>query len=77
MTSIIVLEHVGQDIILILSLSKPKDFNICFPTFISSMGSSDNETLIVSPIPSANKDPIPIDDFIVPENKGPASVIPR
>ena len=37
---------------------------------------ADNETLIVSPIPSSNNDPNPIEDFIVPGKKLPASVIP-
>ena len=40
------------------------------------MGSSDKETLIVSPIPSNKSEPKPIDDLIVPGKKLPASVIP-
>ena len=40
------------------------------------MGSADNETLIVSPIPCINNCPIPIDDFILPVKRPPASVIP-
>ena len=32
---------------------------------------------IVSPIPSIKSDPSPIDDFILPDTKLPASVIPR
>ena len=46
-------------------------------SIIFSTGLSDNETLIVSPIPSNNNAPKPIDDLILPGRKLPASVIPR
>ena len=61
------LAHDGQEIILTPLLRKFKDFNISFPIFISWTGSSDNEILIVSPIPSKSNVPIPIEDFILPE----------
>ena len=66
----------GQEIIFTPRCFKFSDFNISFPTCTSFTGSSDNETLIVSPIPSKSKVPNPIDDFIVPGKKLPASVIP-
>ena len=56
----------GQEIIFTPRCFKFSDFNISFPTCTSFTGSSDNETLIVSPIPSKSKVPNPIDDFIVP-----------
>ena len=56
---------------------KPKLLSISKPAFTSSIGSADNETRIVSPIPSSNNKPKPIDDFTVPENNPPASVIPK
>ena len=56
---------------------KFNDFKISFPTFTSLTGSSDKDTLIVSPIPLINKAPNPIDDLILPGKKLPASVIPR
>ena len=71
------LAHEGQEIILTPRLRKPNDFNISFPIVISLTGSSDKEILIVSPIPFINNDPIPIDDFILPGIRLPASVIPR
>ena len=37
----------------------------------------DNETLMVSPMPSIRSCPIPIEDFILPVNKPPASVTPK
>jgi len=43
----------------------------------SLTGSSDNETLKVSPIPSKSNVPSPIEDLILPEMKLPASVIPK
>ena len=51
MISISVLAQVGQEIILIDSLSSPIDFSISYATYISSTGSAVKETLIVSPIP--------------------------
>ena len=53
----------------------PKDFKISNPDLISSTGSEDKETLIVSPIPSINNWPIPIDDLMLPVSNPPASVI--
>ena len=53
------------------------DFKISIPTLISFTGSSDNDILIVSPMPSDNKIPNPMEDLIVPENSLPASVIPK
>ena len=70
------LAHEGQEIIRTPLCFKFRDFNISFPTWISFTGSSDNETLIVSPIPSNNNAPNPIEDLIVPGKKLPASVIP-
>ena len=55
----------------------PKDFKISKPAFISSTGSDDSETLIVSPIPSIKSCPIPIEDFMLPVNNPPASVTPK
>ena len=71
------LAHEGQDIILTPLSLKFNDFKISFPTLISSTGSSDRETLIVSPIPSNNRFPKPIEDFMLPGIKLPASVIPK
>ena len=55
---------------------KLSDLRISFPTFTSSTGLSERETLIVSPIPSNNNVPKPIDDLIVPGKYDPASVTP-
>ena len=66
----------GQDIIFTPLLRKFKDFKISLPTLTSLTGLSDKETLIVSPIPSNNSDPKPIEDLIVPGRKLPASVMP-
>ena len=52
-------------------------FNISFPIFISLTGSSDKDTLIVSPIPSKKRVPKPIEDLTLPGTKLPDSVIPR
>ena len=71
------LAHDGQEIILIPLFLRFSDFKISLPTLISSTGSSESETLIVSPIPSNNKFPKPIEDFMLPGIKLPASVIPR
>ena len=67
----------GQEIIFTPLFRKLSDLSISFPTLISSTGSSDKETLIVSPIPLRRSDPKPIEDFILPGKKVPASVIPR
>ena len=52
-------------------------FNIENPAYTSSTGFSVNETLIVSPIPSARSVPSPTDDLTKPPFKVPASVTPR
>ena len=46
-------------------------------TGISHSGSSDNDTRIVSPMPSVSKAPIPRADLIRPSSPSPASVTPR
>ena len=69
--------HDGQEIILTPLCLKFRDLSILNPTLISSTGSADSETLIVSPIPAQSKDPIPIEDLIVPGIIPPASVIPK
>ena len=76
-TSKACLAHDGQEIIFTPLFLKFKDFSISFPTFISFTGSSERETLIVSPIPPRRSDPKPIDDFILPGKKVPASVMPK
>ena len=75
--SICVLPHVGHAINVGESLYKLQSFNISFTTFISFIGSSDKDTLTVSPIPFLNKYPKPILDFTVPLNSVPASVTPK
>ena len=54
----------GHDMIFNPFCLKFNDFSISLPTFTSLTGSSDNETLIVSPIPSNNNVPRPIDVFM-------------
>ena len=71
------LAHEGQEIILTPLFLKFKDFSISFPILTSSTGLSDNEILIVSPIPSKSRDPRPIEDLILPDKNPPASVIPK
>ncbi len=44
---------------------------------ISSTGSADSETRIVSPMPAHSSEPMPIDDLTVPVRRPPASVMPR
>ena len=44
----------GQEMIFTPLDLIPNDFKISYPAFISSEGSEDRETLIVSPIPSIN-----------------------
>ena len=66
MTSNPCLAQEGQDIIFTPLDLKLSDFNISFPIFISLTGSSESDTLIVSPIPSNNKTPKPIEDFTLP-----------
>ena len=67
----------GHDMILTPLFLKFKDFKISLPTFTSSTGSSESDTLMVSPIPFNNNFQIPIEDFILPETKPPASVMPK
>jgi hypothetical protein len=43
-----------------------KDSRIDIPTLISSTGGAESETLIVSPMPSANKIAKAVEDLIVP-----------
>ena len=45
---------------------KFSDFNISFAIFISLTGSSESETLILSPKPSNSNEPIPIEDLKLP-----------
>ena len=77
MTSNPCLAHDGQDIIVTPRYLKFKDFKISFPIFISCTGSSDRDTLRVSPIPSSNSIPKPMEDFMLPGTKLPDSVIPK
>ena len=67
----------GQEIIFTPLFLKFKDFKISFPIVTSFTGLSDNEILIVSPMPLKRSVPTPIEDFILPLTKLPASVIPR
>ena len=56
----------GHEMIFTPLFLKFKDFRISFPTLISSTGSSERDTLKVSPIPSSNKLPKPIEVFMLP-----------
>ena len=76
MTSKFCLAHEGQDIIVTPLFLIPRDFRIWKPALTSSTGSADNDTLMVSPIPDHRSFPKPIEDWIVPYCKLPASVIP-
>ena len=67
----------GHEIILTPLDRKFKDFKISLPTLISFIGSSERDTLKVSPIPSSNKTPKPIEDLTLPGTKLPDSVIPK
>ena len=60
------LAHDGHEIIFTPLFLRFKDFKISLPTLISSTGSSESETLMVSPIPSNSKLPKPIYDLILP-----------
>ena len=71
------LAHDGHEIIFTPLFRKLRDLSISFPIFTSLTGSSDNEILIVSPIPSKRREPIPIEDLMLPGMNPPASVIPR
>ena len=77
MTSKFCLEQLGQATRLTPRCLNPRDLSKSEPTLTSSTGSEASETRIVSPMPSINNDPNPIDDFTVPERWPPASVIPR
>ena len=76
-TSNCCLAQEGHDIIFNPDFLIPRAFNISIPTFISLTGFSDNDTLIVSPMPSFRRLPIPMEDFTVPPIRLPASVIPK
>ena len=56
----------GQEIILTPLFLKPIDLRISLPIFTSWTGSSDNETLMVSPMPYINKLPNPMADLMLP-----------
>ena len=56
----------GHEIIFTPLFLKFKDFKISFPTLISSIGSSESDTLTVSPIPSSSKLPNPIEVLMLP-----------
>ena len=71
------LAHDGQEIILTPLFLKLSDYSISFPICTSLTVSSDKEILIVSPIPLRSSDPTPIEDFMLPDTKPPASVTPR
>ena len=45
------------------------DFNISYPILISSIGSDDKDTLIVSPIPCIKSWPIPIEDLMIGDDE--------
>ena len=66
MTSKPCLAHDGQEMILTPLFLKLSYFSISFAIFTSLTGSSESETLIVSPIPSKSKVPMPIEDLILP-----------
>ena len=70
------LAHEGHEMIFTPLFLKFKDFKISLPILTSFTGSSYKETLKVSPIPSINKAPSPIEDLTLPLTKLPASVIP-
>ena len=71
------LAHEGQEIIFTPLDLKLSDFKISLPILISFTGSSDRDTLIVSPMPSKSKTPKPIEDFTLPGIKLPDSVMPK
>ena len=74
---ICVLPQVGHETNCIPCFLKPNAISISFATFISSIGSLVSDTLMVSPIPSANKVPIPNVDLMVPLKTVPDSVTPK
>ena len=67
----------GQEILLTPLFRNLKDLSIPFPILTSYTGSSDKETIKVTPIPSNSNEPSPIEDLSLPDTKLPASVIPR
>ena len=75
--SILVLPQVGHEIKVIPHLRSSRALSILNPALTSSTGSSVRVTLMVSPMPSSSKEPIPIADFMVPIVLVPASVTPR
>ena len=77
MTSKPCLAQDGHEIILTPLDLKFNDLRISLPILISWTGSSERDTLKVSPIPSNNSTPKPIDDLTLPGTKLPDSVIPK
>src|SRR5262249_17058013 len=69
--------HDGHETNVSPPLRRPSDFRMSMPTRTSSVGSADNETRIVSPMPSESSAPSPTADLIVPTPGVPASVTPR
>ena len=67
----------GQEITVTPRRRSPSDFSMSKPTLISSTGSAESETRIVSPIPAQSSMPMPIEDLTVPPRSPPASVMPR
>ena len=45
---------------------RPSDFRMSKPTLISSTGSAESETRMVSPMPAHSSEPMPIEDLTVP-----------
>ena len=56
----------GQEMMLTPRWRRPSDFSMSKPTLISSTGSAESETRIVSPMPAHSSEPMPIDDLTVP-----------
>ncbi|MNR29243.1 hypothetical protein D3C85_1466200 [compost metagenome] len=69
--------QVGQDTKVAAFEIRPKVFSSSRATFTSSTGSALSEIRKVDPIPMDKSAPIPAALFTVPENRVPASVIPR
>ena len=67
----------GQEMMLTPRWRRPSDFRMSKPTLISSTGSAESETRIVSPMPAQSSEPMPIEDLTVPLRMPPASVMPR
>ena len=47
------------------------DLRMSKPTLISSTGSAESETRMVSPMPAQSSEPMPMADFTVPDRKPP------